>query len=187
MLEILESVKSVNSVTYSLSVGRTLAVFSGLLITVVPVGLVLFADLGRAGVGALVAATLAARGDRLTDVLRVLSCDPVLVAFRTLAGAGVGAAVTVRVQNAGWEPGAPRRPELCVVAGRLLIGVRSELLVALEWALVLLAKLTPPALELFELLVECVVIPESKEWLLLLLPVEVSCPAAAAAPDEDAG
>ncbi len=101
-------------------------------------------------------------------------------------------AVVVRVQKAGWDPCAPRNPELCdtpAVAGRLLIGVRSELLVALEWALVLLAKLTPPAFELLELLVEWVVMPESKEWLLLLLPVEVSCPAVAAstALDDDAG
>lgn len=148
--------------TYSLAVGRTLADFSGLLIAD-PVGLVLLADLDLPGVGALITATLAARGDLAVEVLRALSCDPVLVVLRTLAGAGVGAAVTVRVQKAGC---APRNPELCVapaVAGRLLMGVRNELFVALECVLVWLAKLKFPALELLELFVECVVIPESSE------------------------
>jgi len=67
------SLKSAIRETYSLSVGLTLAALSGLLTTAVPVGLVLLADLGRPGVGALITATLAARGDRLTEVLRVLS------------------------------------------------------------------------------------------------------------------
>lgn len=68
------SLKSAIRETYSLSVGLTLAALSGLLTTAVaPVGLVLLADLGRPGVGALITATLAARGDRLTDVLRALS------------------------------------------------------------------------------------------------------------------
>ena len=89
-------------------------------------GLVLVADLLLPGVVAGTTEVLAARGDRETEVLREFSCDPVLV-LRTLAGAGVGA-VVVRVQNVGCDSCDPRTP----VAGRLLIGVRRELLVALE-------------------------------------------------------
>lgn len=70
---------------------------------VAPTGLALLADLDLAGVAVLIAAALIARGDRVTEALRELSCDPVLV-LRTLAGAGVGTAVTVRVQKAGWAP-----------------------------------------------------------------------------------
>lgn len=111
-------------------------------------GLTFVADLLLPGVVAGTTEVLAARGDRETEVLRELSCEPVLV-LRTLAGAGVGA-VAVRVQKLGCVSCEPRTP----VAGRLLMGVRRELLVALEWFLVLVAKVTPPVAELAELFVD---------------------------------
>jgi len=136
-------------------------------------GLVLVADLLLPSVVAGTTEVLVARGDRETEVLRELSCEPVLV-LRTLAGAGVGT-VVVRVQKVGCASCEPRTP----VAGRLLIGVRKALLVALEWVLVLVAKVTPLVAELAELFVEWLVVPELRDC--PLLPVDVrGAPLAAA-------
>lgn len=125
------------------------------------------ADRARLGVALGTADVLTARGERVAETLRD-SPDPVEV-FRILVGAGIVGAGVVRVQKAGCE----------VVAGRLLIGVRSELLLVelavelfAEAALTVLAKVTPPegAAEVRELLVEFEVLPELEEWALLLLP-----------------